>query len=434
MKTSHWKDASELTHEEWRERLLAYIRLGDREVDPVFEGRGDLFEAVEDRVTRATNDREYGNLTTVIGGAPGAGKSAFVAECIRRQAESGMARAVPLLMEVDRMTPQEFVRLIAEALDAPLDPQTAKSHEKAGSVNAGLAAGEYRRVTERTTPSLLDQADKDGPVPWNVIRDEFGEMLGGRPILLFVDEAQNFEKAGNPHHAIPGSLHNGAPRNGVPIIPVYTGLADTAATLRTEARLTRSVEDNAISLGGLSERESREYASTILRDYFGLNAPGPHLTAVYDWMTAEGSNWPQHIRSQLAAFANGMLAADSRSLSALDMARLKERVETRRQETYEDRAANVAGDRFPDVARAVVLHAAEHGGCEWEPLALLAHRYLDGRIGTVGATSYIDQMIHAGMLQRDRATGLYDCPIPSLRSWLETGRHVSLPFPRMEPA
>ena len=431
MKTFDWEPASGLSHEDWRERLQAYTDEGDRGEEPVFVGRLGLFEQIETRIRKA-NRGSFGSLTTVIGGAPGADKSAFVAECMRRHADG--QQAVPLRMEVDRMNPKEFVRLLAGALGIPLAPQTAKAKgdEKSGGFSVAAASGEYRRVTERTTLSILEQAAEDGPVPWNVLADEFGEKLAGRPILLFVDEAQTFEKAGNPHHAVPRSLHEGARAGGVPIIPVYAGLADTGMVLHREAGLTRTVSRNAIALAGLKSDESRQYVREVLREYFGLEASADQAATLYEWMVREGPNWPQHLRTQLEAVAEYMLDADSRQLSALDPERLRETVEHSRDTYYAKRAKRVARGRYLDVARELVMQADAQDGCTWQELEETAHAALSSRRHAPSSERYIDEMIHAGLLQEeDSDSDRYRCPIPSMYKWIERGgRHETPPIPR----
>lgn len=427
MKTSDWKHASDLSHEEWRERLQAYIRLGDRDVEPVFVGRRELFAEVEDRITRVAKDGKYGSLTTVIGGAPGAGKSAFVAECMRRHRESG--KAVPIELESEDMRPVSLVKALAIALGMKLGDETHRSKGvsafgKIFGVGVGAAGSE-------TTihPSVLQEAEDEQTVPWETIRKTFGEKLDGRPILLFVDEAQTFRRQQTLHDFIPKRLHKGAPENGVPIIPVYTGLADTGMKLHTEAGLTREVARNAFALGGLSPDESREYARDVIRDYFGMEADADQAAKLYDWMVEEGSGWPQHLRTQLEAVAECLLAANSRKLSALDPERLRQTVEHSRDKYYAQRANRVAKGRYLDVARALVIQTAAQAGCTWQELEETAYQALSGRRHAPSSESYIDDMIHAGLLQEGTDSSLYRCPIPSLYAWIEKGRHSTPSIP-----
>lgn len=429
MKTSNWRHASDLSHEEWRERLQAYIRLGDRDVEPVFVGRRALFAEVEDRITRAAQDRKYGSLTTVIGGAPGAGKSAFVAECMRRHREGG--KAVPVELESEDMRPVSLVKALAKALDMKLADETHRS-KGVSAVGKFFGVGVGAAGSETTIhPSVLQEAEREQTVPWETIRKTFGKKLDGRPILLFVDEAQTYRKQQTLHDFIPKRLHKGAPEDAVPIIPVYAGLADTGVKLHTEAGLTREVARNALALGGLNPDESREYAREVIRDYFGMEAAADQAAKVYDWMVEEGSGWPQHLRAQLEAVAECMHEADSRDLSVLDPERLRQTVERSREEYYAKRAGRVAKGRYLDVARELVMQTTAQNGCTWQELEETAHQALSGRRHAPSSESYIDDMIHAGLLQEADGTGLYECPIPSMRTWIETGHHVTRSIPGM---
>ncbi len=430
MKTSDWPQASELSsHEAWRERLREYILKEDRDVEPVFEGREHLFEHVENKVLRAAKGN-CNSLTTIVSGAPGAGKSAFAKECMRRYRhgiQNGLP-AVPLSMEVARMSPREFVRLLAEALNTSLTPQTSTTHETSSGASIAIARGEYRRATERLMPALLEQADQDGPVPWNVIHEEFDEALAGRPILLLVDEMQRFRQTGNLHHDdIPISLHEG--RKAVPIIPVYCGLGDTRDVLAEEAGISRSVEINTFSLAGMEPEETRECAVTILRDHLGLTGKKGEMSRLYDWTVRMSDHWPQHLRSQNAAVAEAMLEADSRDMGDLDLAGMTRRVEQRRDVFYEERAARVAGGEHPMSMLAVVEHATANDGPSKVDLIQVARKALaqEPECNTE-PRAFVDAMVHGGLLQTRYGRRGYTAPIPSMRRWLRDGRYIATPL------
>ena len=241
VQTSHWKRASELLPEQWRERLEDYIRAGDRDIEPVFVGREALFERADASLQNALRGR-HGSLTIAIGGAPGAGKSAFVAECVRRHRIA--SDAVPVELHYDKLRPGNLVLTLAAALGEATAERTSHTHGARGRVSLGMASADASAADVTERPGLVEKAEREGIVPWRTIRDAFGNRLAGRPILLFVDEAQNFTKAGNGNCNMPGELHQGPPKGEgcIPIIPVYTGLADTGSILRHEAGVTRSVE------------------------------------------------------------------------------------------------------------------------------------------------------------------------------------------------
>ena len=397
-KTSDWPLASELSHDEWRDRVYAYAATSDRDVEPVFVGREGLFEVVDKSLHNARHDRT-GSLTIIIGGGPGAGKSAFVAECLRRYGSED-SPAVPVQMAVRRIGSAEFVYLLGKALD--------------------------KAPTETVTPGDLERAERDGPVPWNVIEELYAERLSGRPIILFVDEAQNFRRTGERNHdGIPEELHQG-PTGGqdVAVIPVYAGLADTRQVLRDEAGVTRPDERNVLPLGALSRVESEEYVKTVVGDYLGAAGARGQLSKLYRWILDHCDDWPQHLRSMNAALAECMLEADSRDLRDLDATALRQRAKSHRNQYYAARNAGASNGLFPDVAKAVIERTTERGGAEQRSLSVLAHERLQGEPADGGedipsGSRYIADMIHAGMLQKDAETGLLVCPIPSLHTWLE---------------
>lgn len=423
MKTSNWGHASELSHREWRERLEKYVRKGDRSTEPFFVGRVPLFSRVSELVIRAARDKETGSLTMAVGGAPGAGKSAFVAEAIRRYRESGLA--VPVELTPDDMRPQTLVKALAKELVLSLKEETHETESASLGAMLPFLKGEGSLSETTVQPSVMEQAERDGAVPWTTLQEAFGAALNDRPILLFVDEAQTFRKNGTNHDYIPLRLHKGAGEGEPPIVPVYTGLADTAAVLRREAGLTRAVEEHMVSLSGLSQAESREYVRCVLGDYLGLRGLG--VSQLYDSLAKNGDCWPQHLRSQNTAIADAMLDANSRDLGAIDMGYAEERMKTRREAYYKDRMTSVDevhGGSF-DCWEVVSEVLKSSDGRRKHELVKTAEEAMEN----AGSQSpdpgpFIDDMIHAGILQRRSEGGFYECPIPSFVRWIERGEHV----------
>ena len=71
----------------------------------------------------------------------------------------------------------------------------------------------------------MRRARDEGGVPWQTIRDAYGKALGNRPVLLCVDEAQNFTREGNKGANLPFGLHKGPTglRESVPHRPALRG-------------------------------------------------------------------------------------------------------------------------------------------------------------------------------------------------------------------
>lgn len=425
MKTSDWPHASELTHEEWRDRLRHYVRRSDRTAEPVFVGREDIFERVGDCIEKARDRDEVANLTIVVSGAPGAGKSAFIAECMRRCAESGSA--VPVELDHDGLWPDKLASGIGEALSLP--KETPARTSRSVQVSVGLPDGPSATIgygsSQTETDALMRRARDEGGVPWQTIRDAYGKVLGRRPVLLCVDEAQNFTREGNKGANLPFGLHKGPTglRESVPIVPLYGGLADTERVLDEECRITRPDEDNVFALGRLSRDESRACVQAIEMDYFGLVGRRSTTTPFLDWLVEQGADWPQHLRSQNEAVALAMLDANSRELGDLDIEQVCGHIAKRRNEYYDRRIAKfrtAAGQK----AALAMIRAAEQGGLETE-----IEDAAETVLAASGETAHVPEelmadMVHAGVLQRIAAEHRYDCPIPSVKEYVEHGRHV----------
>ncbi len=413
--------ATELNDAQWRRRLREYCLLGDRDVEPVFVGRHALFARVAAMIEKVK--LQPGSTTIVIGGAPGAGKSAFIAEAMRRYGD--MEAAVPIQLQGDLLGPAAFVTALGKVFGKAPAERMTRSQALSTEANALVAKGGVSHAVETEVPSDTVKAEREGMVPWHTIRDLYGEELAGRPILLFVDEMQTFTQHGDIHHdRIPFALHEGPPDGCVSIVPVYAGLADTQAVLNEQAGITRLDGANILTLGGLEPQESREYVRDMLVDYLGAQGRLGAVTALVDWMVAGGDHWPQHLRVQVAAVAEGLLAADSRDLADLDTDAVCRHIEASRNLYYQSRHGNVFRGRYRDATRAVVQEAAERDGGEGVALAETADIHLANTSKYApNGMDFVEAMTHAGMLQKKPGSDRYHCPIPSMRRWFETGHH-----------
>lgn len=426
MTDSPWPLASELSREAWRDRVRRYVRRSDRAAEPVFVGRHELFAKVLSMAAKAADGDETGSLTVVVGGCPGAGKSGFIAECKRRHASQ--ETVVPIELRANRLLPGELIAALAAALGQPLTEASSRSRATEGGASVGVASVRTSSGETLESPSVLERAQRERLVPWRTVRDVFGHALRGRPILLFVDEAQAFTKVANEGHNLPLDLHQGPPEGEgcVPIVPVYAGLADTEDVLADEADITRLDEDNVFALEALTRDESAEYVRGVLGDHLGLTGPRGLPSRLYAWHVAHGSGWPQHLRSQMAAMAEAMLSADSRDLNDLDMVAACARMARRREDFYRRRARRVHGGEH-ERAMLKVLKAADSGQRRAELSRVAAQELAAEGVLDVDPGDFVDRMIHAGLLQRSPAGSGYSCPIPSVMGWLETGRHPIQP-------
>ena len=408
----------------WRTKVQDYIDTGDRGEEPCYVGRADLFDKVDSMVRsacRGTRD----SRTIIVNGAPGAGKTAFVREVQKRWRDD----AVVVELAPGDMNPVKLFRKVSGNLDVPVSERQDRARTRDVGASAGFAKARVSETTTTVSPGDLERLRESDGVPWELLRERFGQRLNERhPLILLCDEAQNMTPS-DARATFLGSLHRGDHDNRVPIplVPVFAGLADTRTRLR-DCGLTRPTEDNVIPLGGLSRNESREYALRVLAH---LNAVGTQreLARWADWFVDHCDCWPQHLRSQMTAVAKAMRRGDSRTLRDLDGAWIAQTASERRNGQYGDRLEAV-GPNYPQALIAQLAETADrNGGVRREQLIEVADAYAARTGKSFTGEGVVADAIHAGVLQHIKPGHIYGCPIPSLRKWLAGSEHVVPPPP-----
>ena len=414
-------------HLDWRDKVQRYVGAGDRGEEPCFVGRGELFDLV-DLMADAACAGQRDSRTIVIGGAPGAGKTAFVRELAKRRKNAG---AVVVELRPGEMNPFRLFEEVAEAVGAPVREQQDRSRTTTGEV--GVLAAKAKTGTSTTTlePGDAARIARTDGVPWKLLRERFGAHLGGdKPLLVLCDEAQNLEPDATTRVLL-DSLHHGDPDTTapIPLVPVFAGLSDTADVLDA-CGITRPTEGNVRSIGALSVGESMEYA---LKTLAHLDAEGPQGDKARwaEWFAATCDAWPQHLRIQMGAVAEEMLRADTPILRKLDGTKIAQAASAARNRYYGRRLKATRYPILAPVLQAVAEHAGQDG-VALDDLAAEATRLLEGREDPPTSETLLLSAIHAGILQETERVGHYACPIPSMRRWLDTREHVVPPPPARE--
>ena len=188
-------------HEAWRDKVRRYVDAGNRGVEPCYVGREDLLHQTTRMVESASN-KQRDSRTLVIGGAPGAGKSAYLREIERLWKD----KAVVVEVLADEMTPGEVFAKIAKAVGVPVKEQREQRADAKGGLNAGFASlrGGVADTTRRPADSEL--AGRGRVMPWELMRERLkvlGTGKGRKPLILICDEAQTLdqEDKGDEGHA-----------------------------------------------------------------------------------------------------------------------------------------------------------------------------------------------------------------------------------------
>ena len=257
-------------HAEWREKVQDYVDAGDRGEEPVYVGREDLFDKVARmagkvaRMARSAVRGQTDSRTIVVSGAPGAGKTAFVRELTRRW-NDGSRPGIAVWLRPGAMNAIRLYRELSDILAVPVADRADHYRTKEIGGNAGLVKGKVSETDVTVSPGDIDRIRESDEVPWSLIKENFGKHLNPEnPLLLLCDEAQNMDEEDKALRTFLDSLHSGATgQSPIPLVPVFTGLSDTTAKI-VACGVTRPTGGNNVTLGGLSDKEAKNYALRTL--------------------------------------------------------------------------------------------------------------------------------------------------------------------------
>ena len=407
------------------ERLRWFAALSDRSPSPFFTGRDAEIAAVGKVCAMALADARQGRMvpgtTRLFHGAPGAGKSALLAEMGRRWTSPGARKAAPLpvVLGVGRLNSEEaVVRAILEAVAPGLEEKTRTTDDEAVLGVPDFFFGIKGRKGKITAPKELTFDEMARVLPPRKWR---------RPVALLVDEIQTVQPEAE-NTLLP--LHLG--EHGLPVVPVLVGLGSARAAL-WHTGITRLSDGYEHGIAALSGDEAMQAVERMLDEYRvdrdGDNRPWA------SWLAERSEGWPQHLHNGMAALAADLVRTGGvlREVDGDAVAKLEKQ---RREESYGGRISDEMGNsRFlvgalfagltgadgetPPAAdirldsgevinriRNIAAESASSGDIRWEiPPGM-------------DATAFFEHMVHKGVFHQDGRNGPYRCPIPSLASYL----------------
>ena len=380
-KTVSKKPASQaqtpVSSEVLRRRLQAFA--GDRtRGEPVlFAGRKDQVNFLKDRLEDLSEKWYDRNLrgkqapwkgeTVIVQGAPGAGKTALLGhlETLKFKVR-GTGKMTPVkVWYVENKSILEdkdkFEQAIADvwipgagarmaATTTRMQGKAVKGHTNA-SANTGftkLEAGIAAEGSEETSATESDLHFSD------VIKDVRGDPDKYPPMLLMIDEAQALKsETGSQLFWLYEGLH------GLPIIPVYGGLAWTAERLaRPDIGISRLGKGCLHTLEALSKDECGEVVDAFYSEYHIIGTPEEK-----EWWKNElverSQGWPQHLQGGLTALAWELSKEEvDRRLGQASRKTVFDKEEKIRHEYYDARISSfeINYHELPHLAAAVVAY------------------------------------------------------------------------------
>ena len=415
--------------------LQDYAERSDRQHALFFVGRESEIAMVERHCARSLRSIRVGEVfagaTILFQGAPGAGKSALLAELGRRWTarDAPVDAPRPVLIPWNMLGSEEDVaRAILQAVEPKLEAETRQVRSRDVSGRAGLPVlgGEVR------TGSSISPA----AMTFDRLAGALRTVSWRRPLCLMVDEIQNVDPAARN---VLSQLHLGEHR--LPIVPVFAGLGSSAEALQ-RCGLSRLSAGSVRDIGALAPAEAREAVERMLEAY--RVDPCDNDRDWPGWLAEISEGWPQHLHNGMRALATGLTDAGGRlaDIDAGHVARIEEQFRT---ESYRVRVSPEMDSARRVLARVLgalpgtggwprdILEReiARHGrprGPDTPPDQLSFHL----PSGMRDSTDFLDHLVHKGVFQLG-PDHRYGCPIPSLRDYLVRYGRDPEPAPAASP-
>ena len=399
-----------------RQVLRHHLDVGERDTPLVFIGRQDILSHLTSQLDALKRYDGLGDksFTTVIQGAPGAGKTALLNEFKARVESTTTVISVPGKSLNDD---NRFIAVVLDRLGGDIDTLSKtishKTTEGIRSVADLTHACESDRASQFDTMKLR--------TPWQLIEAGMGPR--DKTLVLCIDEAQAISSYPNEdQNSIAHDLHT-LDTGNLKILPVFAGLLDTEVKLG-KAGLSRL---NGIShqLGGFSKPEAKEVATKVLcHDSLGMAevfADGD-LDYITSTIVVASDLWPRHLHYYVKGVLNEVLT-DQESDSPrhhINLERVLDYGHNARIDYYKQRVNQFNDYRFELVLIDQALKHKEGSGI---PISDLESSMLEKYDIKSGLFDVIfKEAVHTGLLlpagHRERRFTT-DFPIPSMRTFFE---------------
>ncbi len=378
--------------------------------EPFFRGREAEYGVYRSAVS-SLGEGIVGGGTMVFQGAPGAGKSALMAECleaVRHHSTPDDPWVAVSLNPGSLRFPDRVVRAMMQAAQA----ESERLRERAfGAVSKRL--GNWWNRGRQLLREIPGRDVSVGGVSWSRREKEMSVEglfeharpgLSGFHLVVCVDEAQNIPVDRLTREVL-DCLHRDA--QGIPLVAAFFGLSDTQDVLR-QCGLSRFADGRVVNLEPLPVEE----AAAVIRaafDAYGFTGTAEEQDTWVTQLAALSQGWPQHLNSVSVA-AGEVLQAHGGCMNSAGLAEAMALAEESKREYYAGRLA--AGSRPPWVYRQMALAAQQKGGVlPYDDLRpFLAEETLD---------EFLTHALHAGLLAPVKQLPYhYRIPIPSFGDYL----------------
>ncbi len=399
--------------------------------EPFFCGRDTEFEVFR-RVANSLQRGNVGGGSIIFQGAPGAGKTALMQECMEAVRQHSTAREPWVAVSLapgGLCSPAYVMSSLIRATDTEIQRlSNIESGAKTQKVRHLLGLGKKiieelsRRGFTVAGISVGGKSDIDKHSDFQISAELFGHaapLLKNILFVVFIDEAQNTPVQPTTKQVL-DCLHRDS--QGISLVTTFFGLSNTKTVL-AQCGLSRLADERVANLEPLSGEDSKCALKRMLNSYYS-GTEGE--TDIWVNALAELSHgWPQHI-NRIGVAAGRIIRANGGKLEQALLAEAVEKGIERKNAYYDARIE--AGSYRASLYKKLALAARREEGsfCDTlshDEIASLTTSARKEKGQTVD--EFITDALYVGVLAP--AAGIqerYKIPIPSFGDYL---RSLSLP-------
>ncbi len=411
--------------------LEEWLNLTDRaEVgrEPFFRGRDSEYQVFRNGVS-SLGEGHIGGGTMIFQGAPGAGKTALMSECMESVrlhstpedpwvAVSVEANTLNSAASVVRIMVEETSREI-ERLSGKFPGQVSGSMEKLKGIGQKLLSDLTKRAYTVSTGGMdvtmhgrPENAPNPENIPAEIVFRDAAPILDNVRLVVFVDEAQN-TPMGDSTKGVINCLHRNT--QGIPLVAAFFGLSDTENRLGN-CGLSRPPDERVVNLELLTHEEASEVIKSVLESYNFIESLENPETWI-DRLAQLSQGWPQHI-NRVSVSACRVIAKHEHQVRG---ELLEYAIEEGRKskENYYDMILRRCSAQ-PWIYKKLALIAKDGDGILRLDDILQIAQYARTRKGTP-VDDFLTDALHAGVLIETRhPPSRYQIPVPSLGDYLRS--------------
>lgn len=387
-----------------------------------FRGRDTEYDVFRDAVISLKHGH-VGGGTMIFQGAPGAGKTALMTECMEAIRVHSTPHAPWVAVDIkpgNLRSPIEVVMLIIDAVNA--------ENERLSMTMSDSATEKLKRWLEIGRNLYHDLSERGGGIAGFSIGGKTGtdldskmlsqrifvhvsEFLKDIHIVVFVDEAQNTPIELTTPEVV-DCLHN--PPANIPMLTAFFGLSDTQSILR-QCGLSRFARGRIVTLDILSHEDTASAIQSVF-DAYGFKGSVEDQATWVNALADLSQGWPQHINSVCVAAAQVIRNSGKRLEDGL----LSEAIvcgQELKEEYYAFRLAACSEEPFLYKQIALMATKMPDEVLTRSSLNKISKSLLKDSQTTFEA--FLTDALHAGILMEIKELPKhYRIPIPSLGDYL----------------